>query len=121
MDVTKRNQVVRRNKYCHNCLARTHLAQNCSSPDTCLKCALPHHTLLHPNHHQRDQPPRRSVHQRVGQRNGVSKRPNKRTQTGASKPKPLQEPTDRNQPNQKILSEAIRSLAAVLCATTKTT
>lgn len=119
MDSTKRNQVVRRRKYCLNCLARTHVVRDCTSPDSCLKCGLTHHTLLHPDRHPRVQPPKRSVRERVGQRNAGSSRPRIR-EPNRKKPKRLMQPTSANQPNQKILSEAIRSLAAVLCKTSTT-
>lgn len=120
MEVKQRMQVVRRNHYCFNCLARTHLTRACDSPDTCLKCAQPHHTLLHAR--------RTSVHDRIGQRHDNTNQRNKRTKPSKhqrnkranhskNQRKARGQSTNRNQPDIKILSEAIRSLATVLCVT----
>lgn len=135
MDSTRRNQAARRNNYCLNCLARTHDVRHCTSPDNCLKCGLPHHTLLHPKRHLRVQPSTTSVRDRIGQSNARSSQSTRHVQrrntqpntpTKRVLPKKRVPPHQRiqsissTQPNQKILSEAIRSLAAVLCVTSST-
>lgn len=43
----QRYETVERRSYCRNCLARSHLAPDCSSLSTCRKCNVRHHTLLH--------------------------------------------------------------------------
>ncbi|XP_055840419.1 uncharacterized protein LOC129908125 [Episyrphus balteatus] len=47
MSVDDRHKTVRKHKFCFNCLAITHNAQQCQSTSTCLRCKGRHHTLLH--------------------------------------------------------------------------
>lgn len=107
MDSQKRNRVVLKYEYCVNCLAKSHTLRRCRSSNTCQKCQHYHHTLLHPVTRPRITPPIRQ-HQ--------NSRPQKGTTRASKKPVPTTEP-DRHIPNQQILSEAIKSLATVLCAT----
>lgn len=43
----QRYETVERRGYCRNCLARSHLAPDCSSLTGCRRCDYRHHTLLH--------------------------------------------------------------------------
>ncbi|XP_067614499.1 uncharacterized protein [Eurosta solidaginis] len=47
MTPDERYESVRAHKYCINCLATSHVTGACSSPDSCRRCGLAHHTLLH--------------------------------------------------------------------------
>lgn len=42
-----RLKVVRKYKYCINCLAHSHLLKDCRCRDRCKECLAKHHTLLH--------------------------------------------------------------------------
>lgn len=118
MDIDQRIKAVRRHKYCLNCLARTHTVRNCDSTDTCLKCRSLHHTLLHQHRQQRASTTTVAIRDRLGERNGNARRvhsnANHKRKQQRKRPAPVS-PT--NQPDQRIISEAIRSLAAVLCST----
>ncbi|XP_062557359.1 uncharacterized protein LOC134222233 [Armigeres subalbatus] len=46
MTVDEKEQVVRNNRLCRNCLRRGHLAKECSSESSCRKCKGRHHTQL---------------------------------------------------------------------------
>ncbi|XP_065094951.1 uncharacterized protein LOC135715951 [Ochlerotatus camptorhynchus] len=46
MAVDEKEQVVRRNQLCRNCLRRGHMAKECSSESSCRKCRGRHHTQL---------------------------------------------------------------------------
>lgn len=96
--------MVEDHRYCVNCLARSHTLRNCQSLDTCRKCDRFHHTLLHPNQHQQ----RSSIS--TNQQQKKLQRQRKQQQRRKSKPE-----AEKSTPNAKILSEAIRSLAQVLC------
>ncbi|XP_073843407.1 uncharacterized protein [Musca autumnalis] len=43
----QRYETVERRGYCRNCLARSHLAPDCTSLTSCRRCDHRHHTLLH--------------------------------------------------------------------------
>lgn len=45
--VRARCQVVRRLRYCFNCLAHSHVLKSCRSRERCKICLEEHHTLLH--------------------------------------------------------------------------
>ncbi|XP_073843070.1 uncharacterized protein [Musca autumnalis] len=47
MSPHQRYETVERRSYCRNCLARSHLAPDCTSLTSCHKCDNRHHTLLH--------------------------------------------------------------------------
>ncbi|XP_073819957.1 uncharacterized protein isoform X2 [Musca autumnalis] len=47
MSPYQRYETVERRNYCRNCLARSHLAPDCSSLIGCHRCDNRHHTLLH--------------------------------------------------------------------------
>lgn len=131
MDVQTRSQIVDKHRYCVNCLAKSHDLRACPSRDTCRLCGKYHHTLLHA-----------SVKSRLNQRKSGSmsapRSPARSTSTVASSSRKRRditislEPTNRrhsptsstqNQPqsvsttvpDSHIISEAIRSLAQVLC------
>ncbi|XP_075162723.1 uncharacterized protein LOC142235354 [Haematobia irritans] len=54
MNYKNRISIVRRDKYCMNCLSLGHMVSECHSQKTCSECNLKHHTLLHrPNLHQK--------------------------------------------------------------------
>lgn len=119
MDSVKRSDIALKHGYCLNCLARTHRIRNCISPDNCLKCGLLHHTLLHPSRHPRISAPKSSVRDRLDMRNRVRKCKNFK-QPSTKTPSTSKDKRKRKvaqQTDQRILSEAIRSLAAVLCLT----
>ncbi|XP_059216534.1 uncharacterized protein LOC131997137 [Stomoxys calcitrans] len=170
MTVEDRRVAVLRHKYCRNCLAKSHIVDDCQSMETCRKCGFQHHTMLHPrkvalkpkdssatnqstpSRHQRQEPrrpnngqstssqsqrkparPNVSVKSRLGQRNQVSagqqqqqkarktNRPKGQRHHQQPQRKPQRKPQSTttpstNQPNHLILSEAIKSLATVLCA-----
>lgn len=48
MNVSKRERFLEHNRFCTNCLARSHDWRACNSLDRCKKCDTYHHTLLHP-------------------------------------------------------------------------
>ncbi|XP_065356156.1 uncharacterized protein LOC135950548 [Calliphora vicina] len=48
MTLRQRQYVVRVQRYCTNCFARTHLVGVCISMDGCQVCGDLHHTMLHP-------------------------------------------------------------------------
>lgn len=105
MSVQERKRVVRDGQYCANCLAKSHTIRSCKSKNTCSKCKNHHHTLLH-TVHPNVQPP---AHNRRQKSKPQLKRKNVNQ-------KNLNQP---DVPNHQILSEAIRSLASVLCATSQ--
>lgn len=47
LSATKRLKVVRKFRYCTNCLAHSHQLRNCRSSEKCKVCFAKHHTLLH--------------------------------------------------------------------------
>lgn len=47
MTVAKRRNIVRKLKYCFNCLGFTHMVSACKSENTCFQCKGKHHSLLH--------------------------------------------------------------------------
>ncbi|XP_075159708.1 uncharacterized protein LOC142232883 [Haematobia irritans] len=47
MSIKDRRRAVRQHGYCMNCLARSHDASGCTSPDLCQVCGHAHNTLLH--------------------------------------------------------------------------
>lgn len=111
MNPKKREEIVERYRCCLNCLAQSHDLRACSSMDTCRVCSRFHHTLLHPRR----------------RRARAIKREESRPQRYRQQPSPNR---SQSQPNQqqsreqsnlsttadtKIIVEAIRSLACVLC------
>lgn len=92
MDIKKRQRLVERYQYCANCLARSHVIRSCTSMKTCRRCDKLHHTLLHS---PRIKPK-------------ISTKPRQRIEQ-------LTTNSNNATPDTKILSEAIRSLAQVLC------
>lgn len=47
LNAKKRQDIVRRNRLCFNCLSNVHVTQNCTSTFTCSTCKQKHHSLLH--------------------------------------------------------------------------
>ncbi|XP_073845119.1 uncharacterized protein [Musca autumnalis] len=47
MSAYRRYETVERRGYCRNCLARSHLAPDCTSLTACRRCDYRHHTMLH--------------------------------------------------------------------------
>ncbi|XP_075167412.1 uncharacterized protein LOC142239506 [Haematobia irritans] len=47
MSIKDRRRAVRQHGYCMNCLARSHEASGCTSPELCQVCGHAHNTLLH--------------------------------------------------------------------------
>ncbi|XP_065359110.1 uncharacterized protein LOC135953245 [Calliphora vicina] len=120
MNSTKRNQVVRQKQYCLNCLARTHIVRKCESPDKCKKCGLLHHTLLHPTRHPRGKAQHTNIRERIGSRSQVASRTNTKLRGNSQHHQSQAKDKAERQPNQWIISEAIRTLAAVLCTNSTT-
>lgn len=125
MDTEERNRVVRHNNYCVNCLAKSHTFRSCKSKNACRRCNHYHHTLLH-HYHPRVRGPVKSRLAVTNDTKGEQqpkKKPGKevsRNQSGRKhKRPPMEHPTDAVIPNQTILCEAIKSLATVLCVTSK--
>lgn len=114
MDAKARNRVVRQYEYCINCLAKGHTFRNCRSTNTCQRCNHFHHTLLH-----KDTPPRITLrnhnHQQQQRHRATPKRPKRPATKKSSTVNQL--PPENMVPHERILSEAIKSLATVLCAT----
>lgn len=106
MSVKKREEVVERHRMCTNCLAKSHDLRGCNSVDTCRKCERFHHTLLHPK-------PEGSRKQRK-----TKAKPRQRQQPSSQPPSSQPPPSQQvnSTTNAKILMEAIRSLANVLCS-----
>ncbi|XP_075148219.1 uncharacterized protein LOC142230053 [Haematobia irritans] len=122
MDALQRRIAIRTHNYCENCLAKSHTTNACPSTDSCRKCKARHHTLLHGqyprnqnttssrSHSKRPHQQQSTVKQASQQKASIKSRARKHTK----KAKETREtPTT---PNHLILSEAIRSLAAVLCS-----
>ncbi|XP_073841400.1 uncharacterized protein, partial [Musca autumnalis] len=111
LDMTprQRNLLVLKEYYCVNCLARSHRFRDCRSHNMCRRCGRPHHTLLHTVYPEirgsRSSPSRESNRQQTGNRSGSQNNNNNNANTGTLNP--------------KILSEAIRAIATVLCSTSK--
>lgn len=119
MDTEERNRVVRKFDYCVNCLAQSHSFCRCESKNTCRKCSNHHHTLLH-RQHPRVKPP--SVYNQEVQPYRKSHRVSRKTQKPNRKTPAARKQKEVNAvPNPRILSEAIRSLASVLCVTHSST
>ncbi|XP_075162304.1 uncharacterized protein LOC142234981 [Haematobia irritans] len=123
MTPRERKDLVLREVYCINCLARSHRFRDCRSPNMCRKCERPHHTLLHASYIQAETK-RGNVRKSNSnlQRNHKLRR---RSETNNNRQRGIHQTntTDRaspNQttPNQQLLSEAIRALASVLCSNT---
>ncbi|XP_037819298.1 uncharacterized protein LOC119608827 isoform X2 [Lucilia sericata] len=98
MDTRRRKMVVEKLGYCLNCLARSHKIMSCTSLATCKICDKLHHTLLHASQ-QRHRP-----------------LPSLKTQHLRNQRTLREHKSNVITPNTKILSEAIRSLAQILCA-----
>lgn len=141
MSTNERNSVVRKYEYCINCLAKSHTFRRCKSKHTCFRCQHYHHTLLHratkpriaPPSRQRQDSPQRQNTQPLKKANlklvpmpspanasTSTKRKPKIPKSSTSTKKMFTKPNYPKKtvvPNQRILSEAIKSLATVLCAT----
>lgn len=123
MTVEKREKFVDRHRYCLNCLAKSHDLRTCTSRDTCRKCDRWHHTLLHPKPAQ----PTRSSRRRARSRRSSGTQ--QREEPDSIEPQPRTSATEQpsrslttdpkprlsTTPDSKIIIEAIRSLAQVLC------
>lgn len=124
MNSMDRNRVVRRHDYCINCPAQSHTFKRCRSKNTCQRCNHYHHTLLHPSSHPRIMPPSRLGQQSSPSQLGQRSSPSRHSQKSIPKrslPKPRKKKTPQPPvPDQRIISEAIKSLATVLCASTPT-
>lgn len=72
MSIEGRRRVVRQHGYCENCLARSHITDDCISADVCQICGWAHHTLLHIDH-------RRNL-QSTSNRHQTTRRPRGSTQ-----------------------------------------
>lgn len=125
-----RSRTVRQHKYCINCLAKSHMVSDCTSKNKCRKCRNCHHTLLHPqNNVVYSHAKNRKVVQQQNSDKRVQSCTNPRRQKKKGKANQAtpssddvrgQRPSFNNTAspsiNQHILSDAIRSLASVLCA-----
>lgn len=115
MDAQERKDVARNHKYCINCLAKSHTVHACRSNDTCRQCGKYHHTLLHSQHPRVKGPARSRLAASTTPKVQTQSAKRKKLKTEKGKPKPTKKKVVI--PDQHILSEAIRSLATVLCAT----
>lgn len=117
MSPRRKEELIERHRYCVNCLARSHDLRSCTSLDTCKRCDRFHHTLLHP----RPQRPGRQA--RTTQR-PITHQPPRRAENPATNPQATQrednQPTTSAASGTKILLEAIKSLAQVLCSSDET-
>lgn len=116
MDSQERNRVVRKFEYCINCLAKSHTFRKYRSRNTCHRCQHYHHTLLHTKTRLRITPPNRQ-HLTSPPPQRTQKIPKQSSQRNPPPPKKATPNTSPPMPDQHILSEAIKSLATVLCAT----
>ncbi|KAM7344071.1 uncharacterized protein ACRADG_010900 isoform 1-T2 [Cochliomyia hominivorax] len=96
MSINRRENYIERQHYCQNCLARSHDGRACPSIDRCKICDGFHHTLLHPN------------------RSPISTRQLRQRRRNL---KPTTLPTNSTIPATHVISEAIKSLATILCST----
>ncbi|XP_059224093.1 uncharacterized protein LOC131997318 isoform X2 [Stomoxys calcitrans] len=140
MSVSDRRIVIRKFKYCINCLARSHTIEKCHSEETCRKCRYQHHTMLHPKPTREPKSERSTevsinLRSRLGQQ---SQKVNKTSPQGQQRSTTLRKTKQQHskvqktakrypktrknnlpnimQPDPMLLSEAIKSLASVLCA-----
>lgn len=126
MDSEERNRVVRLKKYCINCLAKSHTLRSCKSRNTCRRCKHYHHTLLH-HYHPRVKGPVQSrlaittiaERKHTSSKKSGPKREKRNQPARKDKRTPAERSTEAVLPDQTILCEAIKSLATVLCVTTK--
>lgn len=113
MTPKQRNVLVLKETYCVNCLARSHRFRDCRSRNMCRRCGRPHNTLLHPNYTNRKGNQTSNNSTKSGNNSGNNSSNNSRDNNNSNN----------NQcesgANQKILSEAIRALATVLCSSPK--
>ncbi|XP_037827651.1 uncharacterized protein LOC119615721 [Lucilia sericata] len=123
MSPKKREDVVENHGYCINCLAKSHTIRACQSMDTCRICYSYHHTLLHPHRqrvrHQQQQGQRQQSNRQQSNRQQQRQQPDSRDNQEQGSQQITQSaitPTKSTTPDVKILVEAIRSLAHVLCA-----
>ncbi|XP_075164269.1 uncharacterized protein LOC142240353 [Haematobia irritans] len=110
MTPKQRNIWVLREVYCVNCLARSHRFRDCRSKNMCKKCGRPHNTLLHPNYTER---------KRRSSNNTTKEQPPQTKGTNNTNNNNTSDSSSQQTSNQKILSEAIRALATVLCTSPK--
>lgn len=116
MEPEERDRVVRKFHYCVNCLAQSHTFLRCDSKNTCRKCKNHHHTLLHRQHPRVKAPSAHNCElQPYRKKPRVTRNPKK--QPTRNPPKAMKQPKAATTPDPQILSEAIRSLASVLCVT----
>lgn len=106
------------NGYCVNCLARSHDLRACRSMDTCRKCDKYHHTLLHPQK-RRERGLIDASQRRSQQQNPRPQQNQRQRQQQSQRQQENQQNAEMSTPDAKILSEAIRSLAQVLCCSTQ--
>ncbi|XP_075161335.1 uncharacterized protein LOC142234138 [Haematobia irritans] len=125
MQPVERCRTVRQLKYCVNCLAKSHTVAYCKSKNKCRNC---HHTMLHPSEpklYTTGKPTKaktkltnRGKLQNCQHTQNPANRAQgtKRKIRGNLKKAPNQLATSQPLINQHIISDAIRSLATVLCA-----
>ncbi|XP_075161972.1 uncharacterized protein LOC142234677 [Haematobia irritans] len=121
MTPKERKNMVLKEVYCINCLARSHRFRDCRSPNMCRKCGRPHHTLLHASYLQDGSIQRNTNPPTNLRRNSNVHRStqNNNRQTVRSSTNNSESATFQSTTNQQLLSEAIRALASVLCCNPK--
>ncbi|XP_075160249.1 uncharacterized protein LOC142233277 [Haematobia irritans] len=122
MTPKERKNLVLKEVYCINCLARSHRFRDCRSANMCRKCGRPHHTLLHASYLQDGSNQRNLNESSNRQRNRnmqKSKQTIKNRQDINNRSNNSESATLQSNQNQQILSEAIRALASVLCSNQK--
>lgn len=121
MTPEKRNQMVLREAYCINCLARSHRFRDCQSRNMCRKCNRPHHTLLHQKYPELNIKRQQPINNNNTNSNKRCKirhnKINKRSNNGNKNDKDTMSKQASKEASQQIISEAIKALASVLCST----
>ncbi|XP_075148736.1 uncharacterized protein LOC142222463 [Haematobia irritans] len=114
MNPKQRNIWVLKEVYCVNCLARSHRFRDCRSRNMCRRCGRPHNTLLHPNYAEqktRSTTTSNINYDRSHSGNNANSDTNEASNNSST--------PNQTSSNQRILSEAIRALASVLCSSPK--
>lgn len=111
MTPDERYDSARAHRYCVNCLATSHRTGDCDSPDSCRRCGLAHHTLLHRSSFVSPRPADDHSTRNAGQRGTrqphrapIQEIPRRTTN------RPTQSRVIRSVPNNTILQNRIRNL-----------
>ncbi|XP_020712666.1 uncharacterized protein LOC110117577 [Ceratitis capitata] len=109
--------------YCGNCLALTHVTEECDSLESCRRCNKAHHTMLHPSEPQTSglipkptTKPKKQLHHRATQQRAIEQRT---TQQRTSQQRPTQQRVIKQRAIQQraIQQRATQQRAPQRCAT----